>query len=86
MIVLEELLKWSQERPSWQRDALRRLVQSGDLSDDERDQQARDFTLKHVPQNLASYPMRLREKVMPVRRDSMKAEHRPPPGQLYGNW
>ena len=35
MIVLEELLKWSQERPSWQRDALRRLVQSGDLSDDD---------------------------------------------------
>ncbi|MBI1383151.1 MAG: AAA family ATPase [Planctomycetaceae bacterium] len=35
MSVLEELLKWSQERPSWQRDALRRLVQNGDLSDDD---------------------------------------------------
>jgi len=35
MIVLEELLTWSQERPPWQRDALRRLVQNGDLSDDD---------------------------------------------------
>jgi hypothetical protein len=35
MIVLEELLKWSEERPSWQRDALRRLVQNGELSDDD---------------------------------------------------
>lgn len=35
MNVLEELLPWSQERPPWQRDALRRLVQNGDLSDDD---------------------------------------------------
>jgi len=31
--VLEEILQWSQDRPDWQRDALRRLVQSGELSD-----------------------------------------------------
>ena len=35
MSVLEELLKWSQHRPAWQRDALRRLVLSGDLSDED---------------------------------------------------
>lgn len=35
MIVLEEILKWSQDRPVWQRDALRRLVQNGELSDDD---------------------------------------------------
>lgn len=35
MNVLEEILKWSQERPLWQRDALRRLVQNGELSDDD---------------------------------------------------
>ena len=33
--VLEELLEWSQDRPVWQRDALRRLVLNGDLSDDD---------------------------------------------------
>ncbi len=35
MTVLEELLEWSQDRPAWQRDALRRLVLNGDLSDDD---------------------------------------------------
>lgn len=35
MTVLEELLEWSQDRPAWQRDALRRLVLNGELSDDE---------------------------------------------------
>jgi energy-coupling factor transporter ATP-binding protein EcfA2 len=33
--VLEEILEWSQDRPGWQRDALRRLVLSGWLSDDD---------------------------------------------------
>lgn len=35
MTVLEELLEWSKDRPAWQRDALRRLVQNGDLLDDD---------------------------------------------------
>lgn len=35
MNVLEELLSWSRERPTWQRDALRRLVQRGALSDED---------------------------------------------------
>ena len=36
--VLQEILEWSQGRPAWQRDALRRVVQNGELSaDDIRD-------------------------------------------------
>lgn len=35
MTVLEEILEWSQDRPAWQRDALRRLVMNGELSDDD---------------------------------------------------
>ena len=32
MTVLQEILPWSQDRPDWQRDALRRLVANGELS------------------------------------------------------
>lgn len=35
MTVLQELLEWSQDRPTWQRDALRRLVLHGEISDDD---------------------------------------------------
>jgi energy-coupling factor transporter ATP-binding protein EcfA2 len=35
MTVLEEILGWSQDRPVWQCDALRRLVQNGELVDDD---------------------------------------------------
>lgn len=35
MKVLHEILAWSTDRPSWQRDALRRLVANGELSDDD---------------------------------------------------
>ncbi len=34
-MVLQEILKWSLDRPTWQRDALRRLVVNGDLSSDD---------------------------------------------------
>ena len=33
MTILDELLDWSAGRPAWQRDALRRLVLKGELSD-----------------------------------------------------
>ena len=35
--VLKEILDWSQsqDRPAWQRDALRRLVSKGELSKDD---------------------------------------------------
>jgi hypothetical protein len=31
--VLQEILTWSKDRPAWQRDALRRLVLSGELNE-----------------------------------------------------
>jgi hypothetical protein len=31
--VHEEVLQWSVDRPTWQRDALRRLVQTGELAE-----------------------------------------------------
>ena len=33
--VLQEIFTWSADRPTWQRDALRRLVMNGELSDDD---------------------------------------------------
>ena len=35
MTVLQEILSWSKDRPAWQRDALRRLLLQGQLSDDD---------------------------------------------------
>ena len=35
MTLLQQILEWSQDRPLWQRDALRRLVLNGELSDDD---------------------------------------------------
>lgn len=35
MTVLQEILQWSQGRPAWQREALRRLVFNGDLADED---------------------------------------------------
>jgi energy-coupling factor transporter ATP-binding protein EcfA2 len=34
MTVVQEILQWSQDRPAWQRDALRRLVLNVELSDE----------------------------------------------------
>ncbi len=33
MTVLQQILEWSKDRPAWQRDALRRLVSNGELSE-----------------------------------------------------
>lgn len=35
MTVLQEILQWSQDRPAWQREALRRLVLNGELADED---------------------------------------------------
>lgn len=35
MNVLKDILEWSQNRPAWQRDALRRLVLAGELSEED---------------------------------------------------
>ena len=64
MSVLDELLDWSAGRPAWQRDALRRLVLKGELSDEDvgelaeickaahglaDQQEPRPITKAHVP-------------------------------------
>ena len=71
MTVLEELLDWSRDRPRWQRDALRRLVVNGELSDDDirslseickgahglsSGDEANPLTKQHVPERTAGSP------------------------------
>lgn len=34
-MAFEQLLEWTANRPEWQQDALRRLAQSGDLTDND---------------------------------------------------
>ena len=41
MTVLQEILNWSADRPAWQRDALRRLVQNDHLDDADLDELTR---------------------------------------------
>jgi energy-coupling factor transporter ATP-binding protein EcfA2 len=38
VFVLKEILEWSQDRPLWQRDALRRLILNNELSEDDLDE------------------------------------------------
>ena len=67
--ILNEILDWSQDRPAWQRDALRRLVLHGELSDDDiraltdicksayglaEEQDIAPLTKEHVPEKTAS--------------------------------
>src|SRR5262245_16799762 len=69
MTVLKELVEWSQGRPAWQRDALRRLVLNGELSDHDiraltdickskhglvEQQDIAPLTKEHVPEKTAS--------------------------------
>lgn len=35
MTVVDDILNWSRDRPAWQRDALRRLVEKGELAEDD---------------------------------------------------
>jgi energy-coupling factor transporter ATP-binding protein EcfA2 len=66
--VLQEILEWSHDRPAWQRDALRRLVLNGELSNDDigaltkicksahglaERQDIDPLTKEHVPVNVA---------------------------------
>ena len=72
--VLQEILEWSQERPAWQREALRRLVLNGELTDEDIDALAeicksgyglaeqRDtvsLSKEHVPDPTAGAPVSL---------------------------
>lgn len=55
--ALHEILQWSASRPDWQRDALRRIVQKGDLDTTDIDELERIAGSKL--QNLASRPVPL---------------------------
>ena len=66
--ALRDILKWSSERPDWLRDALRRLMAGGELSDSDMDQleaiclgsEGNTFPLtdEHIaPQRLAGKPV-----------------------------
>lgn len=61
MTVLEEVLEWSQERPVWQRDALRRLVLNGELSEDDI------RSLSEICKS--AYGLAEQQKVSPLARD-----------------
>lgn len=59
MTILQEILEWSQGRPAWQRDALRRLVLNGELSSNDivcksahglaEQQETAPLATEHVP-------------------------------------
>lgn len=74
MTVLQEILQWSQDRPAWQRDALRRLVLNGELSDEDisaladicksghglaEQRDASPLAKEHVPAQKAGAPVSL---------------------------
>jgi hypothetical protein len=74
MTVLQEILEWSQDRPGWQRDALRRLVLNGELVDEDilalteicksshglaEQQEATPLSKEHVPDKAAGAPVSL---------------------------
>ena len=61
MTVLFEIFKWSRTRPDWQRDALRRLVQKGELSVDD---------IETLVENCkATHGLAKKQKVVPLTQD-----------------
>ena len=65
--VLKEILKWSTERPAWQRDALRRLVTKGELNETDVSELS----------SLCKSSHGLGDRVKPV---PLEANHLPQPG------
>ena len=70
--ALAEILEWSKQRPEWLRDALRRLMICGELSDQDIDEleviclgngaEASPFTEEHItPRRLAAKPVAIKE-------------------------
>jgi energy-coupling factor transporter ATP-binding protein EcfA2 len=72
--VLQEILQWSQDRPEWQRDTLRRLVLNGELSDEDinalaeicksghglsEQRDTKPLAQEHVPAQTAGAPVSL---------------------------
>ena len=61
MTVLHEIFNWSRTRPDWQRDALRRLVQKGELSVDDIE------TLMEICK--ATHGLAKKQRVVPLAQD-----------------
>jgi recombinational DNA repair ATPase RecF len=74
LTVLKEILEWSQDRPVWQRDALRRLVLNGELAEEDiaalteicksayglaDPQEVLPLSKEHVPDKVAEAPVSL---------------------------
>ena len=69
--ILADVLKWSEQRPSWQRNALRRLFTSGDLTAPDLDELTEICKAQH---GLAS----------PKPFDLLAAQHLPISGPAIG--
>ena len=74
LTVLQEILEWSQDGPTWQRDTLRRIVLNGELSEEDivaltnicksrhglaEQQEALLLSKEHVPDKAAEVPVSL---------------------------
>lgn len=71
-MVLDELLDWSVNRPAWQRDALRRLVVAGELSDRDMQELAEVCKATHgLAEPADAHP--LTKEDVPVRRGPSSA-------------
>lgn len=58
MDVLQEIHEWSSSRPAWQRDALRRLVTTGALSDSDLEELVTQCKAAHgLAEPVASAPL-----------------------------
>jgi len=69
MPVLQDILEWSEERPIWQRDALRRIVLQTELSEGDIDQLALLCLEQHGivdPERRAPDPLPLSEEHLPA--------------------
>lgn len=58
MSVLQAILAWSQRRPAWQRDALRRLLVNGTVGQDDIDELVVISALAHGLQLREGAPLR----------------------------
>ncbi|MEM7308732.1 MAG: AAA family ATPase [Planctomycetota bacterium] len=70
MDVIQEILKWSEGRHDWQRDALRRLVVQGDLNEFDLDELTELCKLKHGLSKEGAEAKFLEAKHLPERGDS----------------
>jgi hypothetical protein len=64
--VLEVICEWSQARPLWQRDALRRIVANGALTDDELSEVIQICKKEHGAPDIAIEAIALAKEHLPA--------------------